>query len=1125
MLPYRPDVGLPRWGATVHDADRDADMDVDMDVDDAAEPSDREVATSARDAAARAHATSAERAAKEVGEGCLLLHERLHRHPSLASARVDPGAERLMALALRCPRAGALDDRHPGLRADWLGRESWLSGQWPQGAEAFVDDLRVATTVHTGRHSYRPMSTAEAKLAESLLARDVSAPRRSFSWSLLRQLHDEIPILMDLDLDELRGRDPAGTTRAWIREMLSSPGTTTHGAVKRGTTLRVVATQDPPKQLDVLKDHGHLIRTLILQRPEQADAVPACIADWVQRVDFKQLEQEDLRALARVLCSFPNLVKIGLPALGRELVAENGERVDEEEGSWIWYLKGPVDGMPKKGRVDGLGAFDRLRTVWETDFAELRPFAERFSRMHRDEIMRFLGELEPDGVDDDTASEEAVGGPAPGPSDVEQVRQLLIQTMKDDELAIRCVFLSRESDDLETRFQGMKRLAESLARHPLPPLRSTLARGQDGVTPPREWIGQRLWSITAPLAQAQARRTGAVLGGTGVGTLVRALDQLPGELLTRAMAAKRDLALQILAPVQRQLSIADLAPQDAAFVLGVAELSPLLGLTLRVDRPSVGRAARRLVSPETLPAGAVAALRSIRQWVEGGRMDAVDRLRRERWYQHLVAITHDPEPLGLAGVLSTGATGQTVLDPPPREPLLKLMRALYRSLPLTLDTTGGLGHGRQTLARQLGERFFPIEVWNHAHHSPVSFSISNRRGALLPLDAHLRTFQGPGLQFMGRMSASQLTQYVAGAHVNLPSLVGITLPEAERITIQAADLASRGDPPQDGSWVPQSNGRWIRQGFFQQVEAAIAACWMVPDLVLQPERMTRLLNPAGAGHAVLTMLAQIADGVRAVNDKLIERRALPLVRTVLAGAQEDEAFAVQADSMIARADGNCLDARLSTLWELSTLREFGEIESPKQAVDCALHLACRRRADVAVAAVYSDFEEQLEEALLLKLAVTERLNARLVKAQARPTPAVAFASAGVNGSDWRAWPNRVEHLMWADRLIDDEIRMGLPLVRMELEPDAPGGPALNRTLAASPAFLEEARARQEAMQSRYERAMAQAADGAAEQAANDRLTEDHDRETVEKLRHVNRVRDELLAQLPLRLRPGAEVPF
>lgn len=133
MLPYRPDVGLPRWGATVHDADRDADMDVDMDVDDAAEPSDREVATSARDAAARAHATSAERAAKEVGEGCLLLHERLHRHPSLASARVDPGAERLMALALRCPRAGALDDRHPGLRADWLGRESWLSGQWPQG--------------------------------------------------------------------------------------------------------------------------------------------------------------------------------------------------------------------------------------------------------------------------------------------------------------------------------------------------------------------------------------------------------------------------------------------------------------------------------------------------------------------------------------------------------------------------------------------------------------------------------------------------------------------------------------------------------------------------------------------------------------------------------------------------------------------------------------------------------------------------------------------------------------------------------------------------------------------------------------------------------------------------------
>lgn len=1104
MLPHRSAGATPLPTCGIDD-------DIDGDVDIAENTSHRGGAASTVSAATSAYIDLNELVARDVGEGCLLLHRRLHRDPMLPCDAVDPVGARLMSAALRSVRAAALDDRHPGVRVSLLGSGLWLAGPSPRGAEAFVDDLRVVTTVHTDRQSYRPMSASEAGVAESLLAPDMPASRRNFAWSLLGQLHDEIPLLMDLDLDELRVRDPAAAgTCAWIREMLS--GASTQGAVKPGTTLRVVATQDPKRQMAVLRDHGHRVRALVLQRPAQADVVPSDIADWVQRVAFNQLEQGDLQTLARVVCSFPNLVRIGLPDHEREFVAENGERVEQEEGSWNWKLK---------GRVDGVRAFDRLCRVWETDFAELRPFAERFGRLHRNEILSFLTELEFAGEEEGTASEGEAEVPAPAPTRIEQVTRLLVQAMEDDDLAIRCVFLSRESDDLETRYQGMRLIAESLDRQPLSPLSSTLARGQDRVTPSRDWNGdQRLWSLTAALARAEAQNKGAMINETGVGALVRAIDYLPSELLTRAMVAKRDLAREMLAPVHRQISIADLSHQDAAFVLRAVELSLVLGVTLRVDRPlGDGGLTPRRVGPEALPGGAVAALRTLRQWVEGGRLTGVERLQRERWFHHLIAITHDPAPRVLAGGFSGSAPRQAFLDPPPRGPLLKLIRALSRSLPLTLDVTGISGRDRETVSRQLGERFFPVEIRNIVRRMPSPFN-----AAPTPLNSHLRTIQGPGARFMQTLSAAQLTRYVAAAHLHCPSLVGLTMPDVLRTTMDAADLASRGDPPQVGAWVPRSDGRWIRHGFFQQMEAARAACWLVPDLVLHPERMARLMDPEGAGHAVLALIGEIGEGIRAINSKEIERRALPLARTVLSGAQQDEAFAAHADTVIAEADGACLDARLSTLWELSTLREFGEIDTPEQAVDVALHLACRRRAEAAVTAAYPDFDEQVEEALLLKLAVTQRLNARLHEAQTRPTPEMAFASAGVNGSDWHSRPNRAEHLMWADRLIDEEIGEGLPLVRMELLSDAPGGPALTRVLSAAPAFRAAALARREEMQARYDRAMADAQDDDAVTVANGRLAEDDAQDKIEVLRHVDQVREDLLAHLPQRLRSGAEVP-
>ncbi len=1120
MLPHRPPGATPppMCGTVDH-----VNRSVDTDVDSAANASHSEGPAEAVSAATSGYAAAHERAAKEVGEGCLLLHRRLHRHPTLPRNPVGREEARLMAAALRSGRAAALDERHPGVRMTLLDSGAWPAGDRLLEAQEFVDHLRVATTVRTDQDNYRPMSACEARLAESLLAPDMPASRRNFAWSLLGQLHDEVPLLMDLDLDELRVRDPAAAdTCAWIRQMLSSAST--HGAVKPGTTLRVVATQDPMGQTAVLQGHEHRVRALVLQRPAQADVVPSDIADWVQRVAFNQLEHGDLKTLARVVCSFPNLVKIGLPDLGRELVVESGEQVEQEEGSWSWKLR---------GRVDGVRAFDRLCVVCKTDFAELRPFAERFGRLHRDEILSFLTELEFARKEDDTAPEGAGDVPAPVPTRIKQMTRLLVQAMKDDDLAIRCVFLSRESQwreskDLETPYQGMRLIAESLAHHPLSPLSSALARGQDRVTPTGDWDWngeQGLRNFTATLAKAEADNTGAMINGVGVGALILAIDNLPSELLTRAMAAKCRLAREMLAPVHRQITIADLSHQDAAFVLRAVELSLILGVTLRIDDPPAddGSTPRR-VRPKALPGGAVAALRTLKKWVESEGLSGVERLQRERWFHHLIAITHDPAPRVLAGVFSGSGPRQAFLDPPPREPLLKLMHALSRSLPLALDVTGVSARDPEMVSRQLGERFFPVDLRLTIRRVP-SRQKDGRKNVHAPLNSHLRTIEGPGVRFMNDLSAAQLTRYVAAVHERCPSLVGLSMPGVAGTTREAADLASRGHPPPVGTWVPRSDGRWIRQGFFQQMEAASTACWLVPDLVLQPERMARLMDPEGAGHAVLALIGAIGEGIRAVNSKEIERRAVPLARTVLSGAQQDEAFAAHADTVIAEADDACLDARLSTLWELSTVREFGEIANPEQAIELALHLACRRRAEAEVIAEYPDFEEQVEEALLLKLAVTQRLNVRLRGSQTRPTPEMAFAGAGVNGSNWDSPPKRVKRWKWADRLIDDEIREGLPLVRMELLPDAPGGPALTRVLLAEPAYRAAASARRLEMQARYEQAMAHAHDDEAVTAADARAAEDVVQDRIEVLRHAERVWRDLLSQLPHRLRSGVDVPF
>jgi len=744
--------------------------------------------------------------------------------------------------------------------------------------------------------------------------------------------------------------------------------------------------------------------------------LPPQTAAWARRLEFSAMPQaEDRRWLPAYRQRCPNLQEIALPMDSDAVMpALRAHAVREAGGRWVLRLN---------GREDGVGAFQQLCDALGRSLHGHVKRPGVLGSHGRPRVFRQLVRDIPLLRARNVATQALAG----------HIGQLVSAITHDHQIAWRCAHVAQVQGGAAERLAAMNAIAAELQRAPMPAPPSFLpepggdaladmilgfSRGPDPAWPGAQTAEPRFWPIRPRwLDRAEAR------------AMTDRLAALPSASLTPVLRAMRDEALRVLRPQAVFDGLVFLSREEEELVIEALHLARLF--EVRVCWPASAGAR----APHPMPDEAKQALARLRDWVDDGPRDE-GTLRRERWYLHLAGQAHAGAATfqATAGLLR-GAPGRKDLDPPPVELVEAIARARGEPLALTLDYRGERVSSPVTVNGELSDR--------------LTFGI--------------------------RLSSAWLIEEAAGPgtlQVRMPAALQWSLAEWLTIELTPED-ARRGGPWRErvGAGLLADFPAMTRL-FVQGDTAPDAEPFLGPEARAERNERHRQLEEAnqllgalvwnGAQRFQLQVHAGFtAWAVRLVElDRLVTeqswRAGPPLLAQVVHRALDDEAFITQCEELIHGRDGYCLDAHVRVLHQMSLLREGSEARSAAEVAQAAFAFACGLRADQAVIESQGDFSESLEDALLLRQTVRQRLHARLDGPPVSDEPPF-FAHFGRAGAAWDTLAERQRRERLADALIDAEVHSGFALSQECLEPAGLVGDLLVKALQRDPGYaaLEE----------------------------------------------------------------------
>lgn len=747
--------------------------------------------------------------------------------------------------------------------------------------------------------------------------------------------------------------------------------------------------------------------------------LPATTAAWTRRLEFAGCpDVQDWRWLPAYRQHCPNLMEIVLPKDSHLVVPalmDHARR--EEDGRWV---------LSTPGRHDGVGKFQRLCKVLGRS---LRDVVDRPDVLGSCGRPRVFDRLARDVV--------ALSGTAPvKPALAQRIERLLSAIVDDSQVALRCGLVAQAPGTPADRLAAMEAIAAELRRAPFALPRSTcpldvqdevagMIDGLSRATDVGAYTSETLFSPRRPrwLDRAEAA------------AMSRCLKAVPAAALTPALQALRDAAVQVLSPDPVFEDLVFLSREEEDVVSDALHLVRLLGLRM-VLRPPGG------LLPEAMPGSSRRPLAALRRWMD--EAPSGDALRRERWYVHLAGQAHHGacQSLPTAGLLR-GNAWVADLDAPPAALIADIARSRGEALGLTLDYRGEAVFDPGEVNRVLAERF--------------SFGI-RFSGAHLEAERAPAALRWPEADSLDIDSAGEGWPRDAWRRRVVAGLVS-DFPRLSRLLFGGGEFP-RGDDPE---LVRDLDVLSVRGRMLDEIIR------LTPSLIWTGRQRGQLTDRP---H-FLSWLVRLIRWHRGATER-DERAALRArVGPVLLRVLDDGAFASQCEAMIRSQDGGCADAYLRVLHQMALLNDAGEASDTAAAVEIALRFACGLRADQWVVETHGDFNETLEEAMLLRQAVRTRLGTRLGHAPAEAadvgdTP--IYAHLGIAGDRWRDDEVTRRRDRQADALIDAEIESGFATSHDCLVPGGLVGDHLSKVLdresghrAHEARLLSEAQARFDAV--------------------------------------------------------------
>jgi hypothetical protein len=467
--------------------------------------------------------------------------------------------------------------------------------------------------------------------------------------------------------------------------------------------------------------------------------------------------------------------------------------------------------------------------------------------------------------------------------------------------------------------------------------------------------------------------------------------------LSKADELQRQWALTLISSyLDGSRDLLFLSPDESASIAWIIASMVRKTMSLnpaRSDKKDISR------SPE-----ASNALNTLARWV--GEADGVEGVRRERWLQYLTDRSFDPECrlLLAAPLLAHGA------DLPPRDALDTLLP------PDSLSDRGTLRWKGEPLCDEasLAELLDRLGVRHLEVAAPLQLSTT----ALQPLRG--ADVLAVSLRKTRAMSSSSLKECIAKLEATLPALYEVRLMD-RRTTIDR-------DATPDG-WIPDPRVagqlRHARRDANRKRMAPVRDLW--PQGRMPPALRASAVNVLPDGEPVLEFIGSLrrqraATGLFGATDIELSAHLIG----VLDGLARDADFARRCRALAEDRAGPCADGGTLTLSAMSALRDASEATSIDEVAEDAFLQACLARASAARAERRPDFDETLEEAMVLRWHVSMLLADLLDSQRIRIADKPVFG-AYVEGGDWNS-PER--HATFRAE--------AMALVAAETEGDFPG---------------------------------------------------------------------------------------
>lgn len=434
-------------------------------------------------------------------------------------------------------------------------------------------------------------------------------------------------------------------------------------------------------------------------------------------------------------------------------------------------------------------------------------------------------------------------------------------------------------------------------------------------------------------------------------------------------------------------------------------------------------------------------------------------VRRERWVELLCERAANPD----GRILLSAPMLRRGCALPPMNALLKLVPPDSLNDRGTLIWRGERLHASDGMAKlldRLGVRHIDIAT------PPLSHST-------LPSSLRDADISVVTLHHTHELAPADLARRIGHLSGALPSLYLIRLPERGR------SLPPDALPPDWTSGVEGVLFHRRRNANRQRLEP-IRALW--PEGRLPPALRARAVNVLPDGEPVLDYIANVRQ-LRAVVGEFSARDIAfcAHLATIVDGLATDTDFARRCRAMVEQPVGPCVDAGMLTLSAMSAMRDATEASSLSEVAGNAFVQACLARVDADCVQRQPDFDEVLEEAMVLRWHVSRVLAGLLGADRVRVADKPVFGAVGA-GDDWNS-ATRSEKFQEA----------ALALVTAESDDDCPGvvlllsvendplGDMLQSRVDQEPACRALREARQEVLRD-YERLQEEGEDGGEDEA-------------------------------------------